>query len=171
MSKKVLFLDYDDVVNKAMWKKRDDGVWVCAYNFPRDGKVNDEQAVQWVSEFCEKYGYSIVVSSTWRRYDNYKECLLNAGLREGIAIDGATPVLNDIRGVEITQYLKEHREIEEYMIFDDMDKQCFPGHDGHFVWVSRGSFDQETFLKACGMHDRTYPNPDRIRFLQECGLM
>lgn len=40
--------------------------------------------------FCLKYNYSIVVTSTWRFDKNYKECLINVGLRPGIEILGRT---------------------------------------------------------------------------------
>ncbi len=86
----VLFLDYDGVVNTPMWDETGEK---CTYNFPQDNKVNNFQCVQWVSEFCQKYGYSIVVSSSWRNRENYRECLLNGGLRDGIEILGKTPNL------------------------------------------------------------------------------
>lgn len=113
---RVVFLDYDGVVNTLIW--RDDGK--CTYGFPSDNKVNNFQSVQWVSEFCEKYGYSIVVTSTWRFENNYKECLINGGLRNGIEILGRTPYIDgECRGAEIKQYLSEHPEITEFLIFDD----------------------------------------------------
>lgn len=115
----VVFLDYDGVVNTPMWNK--DGT-NCTFNFPEDGKVNNFQCVQWVSEFCQKFNYEIVVSSTWREDDNYKECLINGGLRKGIEILGATPHLPwESRGAEIKEYLKAHPEIENFLIFDDDD--------------------------------------------------
>lgn len=158
MSKRVLFLDYDDVVNKAMWKKKSDETYCCTYNFPSDGKVNDEQAVQWVSEFCEKFGYSIVVSSSWRIHSNYKECLMDAGLRDGICIDGKTPeCLNESRGYEISMYLKEHPEIEEYIILDDMGSHYFIGHEDHLVQIISGSFGINEFIAACETHKKLYP--------------
>jgi hypothetical protein len=122
----VIFLDYDGVVNTPQWEKLSNGKHKCRYNFPEDGKVNDFQAVQWVSEFCQKYGYSIVVSSTWRTEPNYKECLINGGLRDGIKILGRTVDLNGCRGDEIATYLKEHPEITGYLIFDDeTDMSCY----------------------------------------------
>ena len=87
---RVVFLDYDGVVNNIVWDaegKRAD------YGSASSKKVNDFQAVQWVSEFCEKFGYDIVVSSTWRLWEWYKEALINGGLRDGINIVGCTPVL------------------------------------------------------------------------------
>lgn len=153
MSKNVVFLDYDDVVNKAMWQKDKDGKWRCRYNFPRDNAVNDEQAVQWVSEFCQEYDYSIVVSSSWRTEDNYKECLRNAGLREGIAIDGCTPVSRiHLRGDEIHAYLEEHPEITGFLIFDDLPEDCFNGYENHLVQCKNGGFMMPEFNTACQLH-------------------
>lgn len=115
----VVFLDYDGVVNTPRWDKDENGKWHCRYNFPIDGKVNNEGAVQWISEFCEKYNYSIVVTSTWREWGNYQICLRNAGLRDNIEILGGVPVLRKKRHFEIEAYLEEHPEIENYLIFDD----------------------------------------------------
>ena len=72
----VVFLDYDGVVNTPLWDS--EGKY-CTYGFPEDNKVNNFQCVQWVSEFCQKFRYSIVVTSTWRFESNYKECLINGG--------------------------------------------------------------------------------------------
>lgn len=120
---RVIFLDYDGVVNTPMWELRN-GQWKCRFNHDFDGKVNNTQAVQWVSEFCEKYGYDIVVTSTWRYSDDYDVFLIQAGLRKGIEILGRTPFLrlrdySKTRGDEISQYLAENPEITGYLIFDD----------------------------------------------------
>lgn len=113
----VVFLDYDGVVNTPMWDPEGKR---CTYGFPQDNKVNNFQCVQWVSEFCQKHNYSIVVSSTWRFDKNYKECLINGGLRAGIEILGRTDHIPcSTRGAEIHKYLTEHPEITTFLIFDD----------------------------------------------------
>lgn len=149
----VLFLDYDGVVNTAQWELKADK-WVCFYHFPEDNSVNDFQAVQWVSEFCEKYHYSIVVTSTWRFKDNYKECLRNGGLRESVAILGRTPDIWDgCRGDEIGAWLKEHPEVGNFLIFDD---QCNMGeYIDHLVRCrSSAGFREEEFSEAERLHRR-----------------
>ena len=119
METRVCFLDYDGVVNTPMWNA--EGT-MCSYGFPRQGKVNNFQAVQWLSEACQKFGYDIVVTSTWRLWDNYKECLINGGLRPGIEILGCTDCIRDTsRGNEIKKYIDEHPEIQYYVIVDDED--------------------------------------------------
>lgn len=133
MNTRVIFLDYDGVVNTPMWNS--DGT-VCSYGFPKQGKVNNFQAVQWLSEACQKFGYDIVVTSTWRLDPNYKECLINGGLRPGIEILGRTDSIRDVcRGAEIKKYLDEHPEIDYYIIVDD-EADILPEQRGHFVMTN-----------------------------------
>ena len=134
MNTRVIFLDYDGVVNTPMWN--DKGTH-CSYNFPSDGKVNNFQAVQWISECCQKFHYDIVVTSTWRMKDNYKDCLINGGLRPGIEILDRTerlwnPDNHTCRGDEIAKYLADHPEINYYMIVDDED-DILPEQKDHFI--------------------------------------
>lgn len=109
---------------------------VCSYGWAGQGKVNNFQAVQWLSEACQKFGYDIVVTSTWRLWDNYKDCLINGGLREGIEVLGKTPSINDVpRGAEIKAYLDEHPEILYYVIVDD-EADMLPEQMGHFIMTN-----------------------------------
>ena len=152
----VVFLDYDGVVNTPMWDvygKR------CTYNFPEDNSVNNFQCVQWVSEFCQKYGYSIVVTSTWRTDDNYIDCLKNGGLRDGVEVLGKTPVhRNDYgsRGSEIHEYLAEHPEISHFLIFDDYDDFYYtPDLYDHLVECDTATgFGLNEYYKAKRMHEQ-----------------
>ena len=57
----VVFLDYDGVVNTPMWDA--DGKH-CRFNYSRDNKVNNFQAVSWLNRLYEDYKYDIVVTST-----------------------------------------------------------------------------------------------------------
>ena len=108
----------------------------CSYGFSKEGKVNNFQAVQWLSEACQKFGYDIVVTSTWRLWDNYKECLINGGLRPGIEVLGCTPRLSgQPRGAEIKAYLDEHPEILYYIIIDD-EADLLPEQMGHFIMTN-----------------------------------
>ena len=157
----IVFLDYDGVVNTPMWNE--DGTH-CRYNFPDDNKVNNFQAVQWVSEFCQKYGYSIVVSSTWRMDKNYKECLINGGLREGIEVLGRTPFCDAkidaktgycvTRGLEIEQYLEQHPEVDKYLIFDDEDGLWEYQMEHLVLTDSAAGFMMNDFNKAVRLHNK-----------------
>lgn len=113
-----------------MWNEKGTS---CNYGWPSDGKVNNFQAVQWLSEACQKFDYDIVVTSTWRFRDNYRECLINGGLRNDIEVLGKTPSLRDVsRGTEIKAYLDEHPEITYYVIVDD-EADMLPEQMGHFI--------------------------------------
>lgn len=150
---RVVFLDYDDVVNTFLWSWKA-GKWICRYGFPEDNAVNNAQAVQWVSEFCEKYGYAVVVSSSWRLEDNYEQCLRNGGLRETIKILGKTKSLpGRSRGDEIGQWLSEHPEVEQYLIFDNQTDMG--EYKDHLVWCSSSAgFREEEFHEAERLHHR-----------------
>ena len=148
---KVVFLDYDGVVNTEMWNREGTE---SKYNFPKDRKVNNFQAVQWVSEFCEQNDYKIVVTSTWRLYKNYQKCLINGGLRSSIEILGKTKELSDKgwreqRGYEIQLYLQEHPEITEYLIFDD-ENFLLPEQKDHLIQTDPDvGFTIKNYYQAC----------------------
>ena len=139
---KVVFLDYDGVVNTIVW---DDEGKKANFAYPHQGKVNDFQAVQWVSEFCEKFGYQIVVTSTWRLHDNWAMCLSAGGLRKTVKIYDRLPIdresRNKSRSELINEYLKNHPNIDQFLIFDD-DKV-----EGQIMGVP-GKFYGENSLEA-----------------------
>ena len=151
---KVIFLDYDGVVNMPAWSYKDEDGWTCGFNFPEDNMVNNLQAVQWLSEFCQRYDYSIVVSSTWRTDSNYKECLINAGLRDGIEILGRTPGLGfgAMRGDEISAWLKDHPEVDGYLIFDD-DSDMTVHMDRLVKTRTDIGFMEMEFIQAIQLHE------------------
>ena len=128
-----------------MWNEKGTG---CRFNWPSDGKVNNFQAVQWLSEACQKFHYDIVITSTWRFHDNYKECLINGGLRNGIKILGKTPSLNhQSRGAEIKAYLDSHPEITYYVIVDD-EADILPDQVDHFIQTDDDTgFNYKDFRK------------------------
>ena len=173
MNSRVIFLDFDGVVNTPIWNEKGTS---SRYNFPKDGKVNNFQAVQWLSEFCKKCNYDIVVTSTWRSDSNYKECLINGGLREGIQVLGKTgdlswehPWPEPTRGYEIKRYLEEHPEIKYYIIIDD-ENQFLPEQQHHFVhiindWTGFGYLEYQKcidiYMKDLG-HQSSYWLPKDI---------
>lgn len=145
---RVVFLDYDGVVNIPMWNEKGTK---CRYNQPADNKVNDYQAVQWLSEFCEQCHYNIVVTSSWRFAENYADCLKNGGLRDSVKVIGATTDMPfDTRADEIKAYLRKHPEIKYYIIVDD--------EDDHFSDDREMNFH---FVQTCG--DRGFGYPEYIR--------
>ena len=149
----IVFLDYDGVVNNIIWdpeKGRAD------YSHPFMGKVNNFQACQWLSEFCEKYNYKIVVTSSWRLYPNYKECLIAGGLRDGIEILGCVGTSLETRGDEIMEYLRQHPKIEKWLVLDDED--CSEGYpeikDRQVLCLTNGGFNLEEYQIAIQLHEK-----------------
>ena len=149
---KIVFLDYDGVVNRKMWTFID-GEWVCRYGYPEDGCVNDGQAVQWVSEFCEKYGFDIVVTSTWRKYPEWESCLRGGGLRDSVRIVGATALPAKDRAEEISDYLSTRTEVEEYLVFDDKSSLAESIHESRLVLCKKErGFGEEEYNMAVRIH-------------------
>lgn len=114
----IVFLDYDGVVNTLMFDGKKGKPY---FNFPKDNKVNNFQAVCWLNKLCLENNAKIVVTSTWRREENYKECLYNGGLNRNIEILGKTDDLGTLRGYEIQKWLDDNKnlEIKNFVILDD----------------------------------------------------
>ena len=146
---RVVFLDYDGVVNTPVW---DDDTKCFRFNYPDNNRVNNPRCVQLVSEFCEKYGYSIVVTSTWRFYDNYIDCLKNGGLSSKVEVVGKTPIVSfGTRADEIKIVLAAHPSVTHYLIFDD--ENDLEDLDDHLVLCdSDRGFSIEEYYKAERLH-------------------
>lgn len=145
---KIIFLDYDGVVNTPIWNEHGK----CVFNFPDDGKVNNYQAIMWVNELCKKTNAKIVVTSTWRyccKDVSYQDCLYNAGLNKDIEIIGHTPFWgNDTRTNEILSYINNAEYyIDKFVILDD-DKIDGWLKDHHVKCNPNYGFGIEEFEKA-----------------------
>ncbi len=103
----VIFLDFDGVLNLDTNNYTD--------NF--DCKVQ----IQNLNKFCIEQNFKIVVSSSWRKYSNYKDILYKSGLNSNIKILGATKILEADRETEILDYLENHTNISRFIILDDGD--------------------------------------------------
>lgn len=173
---KVVFLDFDGVVNTRQWRQEENGKWVVRYNLASDGVVNDCQAVQWLSEFCEKYGYDIVVTSSWRLISgcDCENALRKAGLRDSVKVVGETADLENSRNLfqtrdrshEIADYLINHPEIENYLILDDekyhihsvsmtVDDKFYEFDLSHSLVLCQNGFLYNEFLNAACKTRRT----------------
>ena len=122
--KHLIFLDYDGVVN-TLWFKDVNGE--PNYNWPNSNQVNNTQAIAWLNKICRDYDCGIVVTSTWRKDENYKECLWNAGLNKDIPLLGKIGeceyVEHETRGREIMQWINDNEDImsniRDFIILDD----------------------------------------------------
>lgn len=128
---KLIFLDIDGVVNTLEisdkpFEERERQVHRERFYFdlcsPSDMRVSNKQAVMWLNKLCLDSGAKIVISSTWRAHmDIVETSLRNSGLFPEIEIIGATPRLQERRGVEILAWLDKHYPDEkpDYVILDD----------------------------------------------------
>ena len=141
----VIFLDYDGVVNTLIYDSAREDFY---FNFPKDNSVNNYQACKWIEKLCKENNAKIVVISTWRRYENYKECLYNGGLSRNIEIIDKIDDCYNSKSQGIVKYLSEHSNIEKYIIIDD---QIIEGDEisKHFIKTEtyRG-FDYYEYQKA-----------------------
>lgn len=136
---RVIFLDIDGVVNTLQIYKEPpahipkeqlklvEGYYVDICS-PSQKRVSNLQAVTILDKICHEFNLKIVISSTWRlgHYSETIEALRKAGLSEDIEILGATPNSpTHFRGEEIKTYLDMHKEIDDYIIFDDDDYDLY----------------------------------------------
>ena len=116
---KIIFLDVDGVLNnrKAFKQGKKDG-------FPHGvSLVWDPDCVDRLNKIIEKTGAKIVVSSTWRLYDDAYKVLIEVMGIKGEFI-GCTPdhmrmVQDSCRGNEISEWMKENKEEGPIVILDD----------------------------------------------------
>lgn len=123
MKKRIIFLDFDGVVNTIYYRyyKRFKK-YQMRYAASADGIVNNRQAIQWLNELYDKYPYDIVVTSTWRLHSNCIQILYNSGLNKKIKIIGYTPYLEGkTRGEEIKKWIEDNNYINfnNFIILDD----------------------------------------------------
>lgn len=130
---RVLFLDCDGVINSTKWFSSDKSELLV-----KDEDV-DPNVVERLNKFVQQYDLKIVISSDWRIDNYYKKRLENAGIYNIIdktpitIFDGYLDTYQISRGKEIQMWLDKHSEVDNFIIFDDME---ITEHDGHFVKIN-----------------------------------
>lgn len=128
---KVVFLDFDGVLNCESWMhcvtdtRRANG-FPPQSAFDRDKEELDPSRVKLVSDFCIEESASIVVSSSWRKLMSMADLwdvLRSTGMDKAIQIIGVTPNSSTgFRGTEVLMWLDEHSvncNVTKCVIFDD----------------------------------------------------
>lgn len=123
----IVFLDFDGVVHTIYWECDDNGVY--RENTLKGGHtyLNNGQAIGWLNELYNTVPFRVVVSSTWRMSMSVEELqllLLKSGFRPEIEVIGKTPVLGDLRGKEIQQWIDENNYEGDFIIVDDDNDMC-----------------------------------------------
>jgi len=115
---RVVFLDFDGVLNSRASRKRCPGVELDPFH------------VKFLNRITEVTGAVITISSSWRMAPDAIPQLVGAGATAAIA--GTTPDLmgqedhySQTRCTEIQQWLAEHPEVTGYVILDDLGPDVF----------------------------------------------
>lgn len=126
---KVLFLDIDGVVLSG------EELWATGNN-----RYLPPAKIALVNEVLRRTGSLVVVSSTWRCFDECLDLLRAAGLtaihrdwrtdRESRTTGGL--YIGEVRGHQIKRWLDAHPEVDSYAIVDD-DADMLPEQMPRFV--------------------------------------
>ncbi|MGH7744562.1 MAG: HAD domain-containing protein [Candidatus Dormibacteria bacterium] len=121
---KVLFLDFDGVLNSNVWfKANKDAILAQTTFLARDAAEIDPIALARVRRVVELTGAQIVVSSSWRignPIDRLREIIKEAGWPDAPII-GVTPWPRNttFRGDEVALWLKQHPKVTKFVCLDD----------------------------------------------------
>ena len=110
---KVIFLDVDGVLNSNDYIE-----YTSKNNVKGILEEIDPKKIDMLKQVLNITGAKIVVSSSWRNIRKFEK-LRELFFLYGIRLDEKTPLIGNNRGLEIKQYLKEHANIEQYIILDD----------------------------------------------------
>lgn len=148
MSKPLIFLDFDGVLNTyKTWGK-----------FPREDAIEPE-LVERVKRLCEETDAEIVISSAWRTIyplNELKRLLEKRGGLQPELVIGITPDWHgpfSQRGQEIGEWRGVNgREADPYVILDDLWPGAFIGQESHHVQTMLTSgFTEERLEYAKGL--------------------
>lgn len=115
LSRKVLFLDIDGVLNSKLYFKN-------SFNHSEDNSKFDAYSVLLVRKLIEEFSLKIVITSHWRNgiADRLMNELKRNELISYLHEDSFTPILRSAqRGMEIKLWLDDHPEIKDYVIIND----------------------------------------------------
>lgn len=120
---KILFLDYDGVINKL-----GQGYSTLTRQMGSSLIMSEPELVYRVNLIVDRTGCEIVLSSSWRHMPDWREALRLSGIVKPLL--DRTPLRSDhkkhgcsyedlCRGHNIQDWLDEHPEVTRYAILDD----------------------------------------------------
>lgn len=116
---KVVFLDVDGVLNSDEYFDK-----IQEMNVEGIEKEIDVNTIKLLKKGIEETDARVVLSSSWRNTKNGQE--LKQLLASYQIVVDSTPFIDNVRGIEIKEYLKEHKDIEDFVILDD---EIFDSYD------------------------------------------
>lgn len=105
---KVIFLDVDGVLNTP----------AIIQEF--DNKTVGREFLERLAVIVKRTGAVLVLSSTWRLYDEWHEAIKRQLLDVGLALHDKTECINFAeRCEEIREWLNRHPEVKRFAVIDD----------------------------------------------------
>lgn len=109
------------------------------YAFKRLKSETDPIKWKWLSNTCNTYDYKICISSVWKHTfkhpNDWNRALTELGFKPNTFV-GITGNKKSIRGHEINDWIKKHKDTEAYAIIDD-DSDMLPKQSKSFFFVDR----------------------------------
>jgi len=146
---KLIFLDFDGVMNNRQWA-------LDAWDKHNNPYLFDPKNVAALNRIIEQTGADIVISSSWRHgwdLPKLREHLEEQGVKGKVL--GATPtdMSGDVwvRGNEIDQWLKEHTDGKAMFVILDDDNDMEPHMDRHIHTSMKTGLTDEDAGKAIKM--------------------
>lgn len=160
---KIIFLDIDGVLNSDIYMATEEYIQAtkdagCADPGGYDVVLKahhlhlDPQAVVLLNQLVDKTAAQVVLSSTWRlRYslDEMNEMLTMRGATFKVTDQTPPPrrMSRTWRGDEVKEYLSNKKDVESFVILDDINQ--FPSFTKNFVFTpEKTGFTQAHFEKA-----------------------
>ena len=153
MALKVIFLDFDGVLNSAKYLL---GCGDC-------GMAIDPTRMVLLMRIVDATGAKIVLSTSWREHwskdlascDSTGVLINNIFSEYGLQILDKMPELHTRREIEIKSWLDEHPEVENYVVFDDRLLSADYLY-GHFIKTSNylDGLDEMDVQKAIAILNR-----------------
>ncbi len=128
---KVIFLDFDGVLNSAEYRNSVDDYY---------SNFIDERKLELLALLVREYNAEIVLTSQWRLHWNEGEVqehpdgsrINKLFAKHGMKIYSKTESFGNNRNLEVADWLARH-EVENYVIFDDFDFFWSETNRAHFV--------------------------------------
>ena len=144
---KVIFLDFDDVLNGDAYVRRQG----------RFGVILDPEKLHLLKTIVAATGARIVLSTSWREHwsvvaedcDNIGHDINRIFHEYGLSVFDKTPQLTNSRQDSILQWLNRHPQVDAFVVLDDQFLDA-PFLREHFVRTSnyRGGLDQDDVENA-----------------------
>ena len=122
MSRRVIFLDIDGVLNSSDFDDHCRGTYLID---PATEDLLDAEAIMTLRYIADKTDAEVVMSSSWREYPEAKWKAIMQLDFYGVQVVDSTPILPgskqwDYRNQEIKAWLSEHPDVTDYLILDDI---------------------------------------------------